>query len=316
MNAYGGVEGQAQLGYVGGGRGSYMQETTYKYVGAGAGELEYITPTPKANYCLCIASVSVLLLVVLPLILWLAFGGSAVMTTSPEPYDCNAGLSNAEVGWSISKKTYCCSKYAKGCPTTAAPMPITAAPTFAPVIVTTSAGYDCAAGFSNYENGWSVGKKVFCCLQENKGCSTPAPTSPSTTAPAPAPITPAPTKAPAPAPITLAPTRAPAATTSSCPYDCNAGYDEWPNQWVKGWGGAKKIYCCKTKKVGCASDLPKPSGVAQSDIPAAPDTGPYDCEAGYHNCYTCLVKHWSANKLDWCCAQKNKGCKSNTPMHM
>merc|ERR1712056_13782 len=54
------------------------------------------------------------------------------------------------------------------------------------------------------------------------------------------------------------------------------GYDEWPMQWVKGWGGAKKVYCCKTVGRGCPSELPPPSGAPPSGLPAAPDTGPYD----------------------------------------
>merc|ERR1712187_768117 len=92
--------------------------------------------------------------------------------------------------------------------------------------------------------------------------------------------------------------------------DCNAGYDEWPMQWVKGWGGAKKVYCCRTAGRGCASELPPPSGIPPSGLPPAADTGPYDCEAGYHPCFSCLEKHWSANKLDWCCREKGKGCRS------
>jgi len=244
-------DADASLGYVGGGRGSYVQETTYQYVGAGCGEMELVA-APKTNYCIWIAGSSVLLL--LPLLLWLLFGSSTA-TTTPEPYDCNAGLSNFQMGWSVSKKTYCCSLYSKGCaPAMAAPAP----------------------------------------------------------APVPLPV-PVPVPAPAPAP---APVPAPVVTTSSCPYDCNAGYDEWPQQWVKGWGGAKKLYCCQTVQKGCPSQLPPPSGEAPSGEPAAPDMGPYDCNAGYHPCYTCLVKHWSSNKLGWCCTQKNIGCQSNTPAHM
>merc|ERR1719188_33741 len=61
----------AKLGFVGGGRGSYIQETTYKYVGAGCGELEYITAPKQPNYCICIGGVVGLILV--PLLLWLLF---------------------------------------------------------------------------------------------------------------------------------------------------------------------------------------------------------------------------------------------------
>merc|ERR1712113_888952 len=201
------------------------------------------------------------LLCLLPLLLYWLMGTSTSPTT-PLPYDCNAGLANAQMGWSVGKKAWCCDHMGQGCPTTPPPAP---PPPPTPIII-------------------------------------PSP-------PAPPPPMPAPAPAPAPAPM-------PIISTSSCPFDCNAGYDEWPMQWVKGWAGAKKLYCCKTVGRGCPSELPPPSGAPPSGLPAEPDTGPYDCEAGYHPCYTCLEKHWSANKLNWCCQKKGKGCKSNAPLHM
>merc|ERR1712157_111645 len=239
--------------YVGSGRGSYSAQTQYKYVGAGCGEMEYVAPPAKPN-CFCIISLSALLCL-LPLLLYWLMGSNTAQTTSL-PYDCNAGLANAQMGWSVGKKAWCCDHSGQGCPTTPAP--------------------------------------------------APPPPPPPPPPPAPMPM-PAPAPAPAPAPVI---------TTSSCPFDCNAGYDEWPMQWVKGWGGAKKVYCCKTAGRGCASELPPPSGIPPSGLPPAEDLGPYDCVAGYHPCYTCLEKHWSANKLNWCCQKKGKGCKSNTPLHM
>ncbi|CAK0819455.1 unnamed protein product [Prorocentrum cordatum] len=34
--------------------------------------------------------------------------------------------------------------------------------------------YDCAAGFSNWQAGWSDGKKSWCCEHAQKGCEQPA----------------------------------------------------------------------------------------------------------------------------------------------
>merc|ERR1712048_1453916 len=108
-----------------------------------------------------------------------------------------------------------------------------------------------------------------------QGCPTtppPAPPPPPPTPiimPAPAPPPPPPPPAPVPLPPAPAPAPAPIITTSSYPFDCNAGYDEWPMQWVKGWGGAKKVYCCKTVGRGCPSELPPPSGAPPSGLPAA-----------------------------------------------
>merc|ERR1712066_1134323 len=48
-------------------------------------------------------------------------------------------------------------------------------------------------------------------------------------------------------PPPMMPNDTPRPTTSPCPFDCNAGYNELgPLQWVKGWSGAKKLYCCST----------------------------------------------------------------------
>jgi len=158
--------------------------------------------------------------------------------------------------------------------------------------------YDCKS-----QGLWSFDKKGWCCQHYGTGCPT---TRPPTPAPLPPPPPPAPRPvAPAPMPII--------STTSPCPFDCNAGYNEWPMQWVKGWTGAKKIYCCKTVGRGCASELPPPSGLPPSGIPGEVDNGPFDCVAGYHPCFHCLKQQWSPTKLAWCCTNQNKGCQSNTP---
>merc|ERR550532_2578676 len=151
--------------------------------------------------------------------------------------------------------------------------------------------YDCNGG-----GLWSFDKKGWCCQHFGKGC-TKSPT-------------PAPRPPPAPNPI---PHPMPVITTSPCPFDCTQGYNEWPLQWVKGWSAAKKIYCCRTAQRGCPSELPPPSGLPPSGLPPAPDTGPYDCNAGYHPCFHCLVRQWSPSKLSWCCTNQQKGCQSNTP---
>jgi hypothetical protein len=82
--------------------------------------------------------------------------GCAETTPPPappsEPYDCNAGYSNWEAGWSPDKKEWCCSNKQMGCPETS------------------SKPYDCDAGYSNWEAGWSHEKKEWCCANEQKGC--------------------------------------------------------------------------------------------------------------------------------------------------
>merc|ERR1712048_1557985 len=110
----------ASLSYVGSGRGSYTAQTQYKYVGAGCGEMEYVAPPARPN-CFCIISISTLLCL-LPLLLWWLSSSSTTGTT-PLPYDCNAGLANAQMGWSVSKKAWCCDHMHQGCPTQPPPAP-------------------------------------------------------------------------------------------------------------------------------------------------------------------------------------------------
>lgn len=155
--------------------------------------------------------------------------------------------------------------------------------------------YDCDGG-----GLWSFDKKGWCCQHYGKGCTKPPTPAPH---PPPAPI-PHPMPQPMPMPII---------TTSPCPFDCTQGYNEWPMQWVKGWSAAKKLFCCRTAQRGCPSELPPPSGLPPSGLPPAPDTGPYDCAAGYHPCFHCLRQQWSPSKLAWCCTNQQKGCQSNTP---
>jgi hypothetical protein len=85
-----------------------------------------------------------------PQVLW-----ALTTTTTPAPFDCDAGLVNWEMGWSAEKKTWCCDNEAKGCGL-----------------------FDCQAGFSNWERGWSEEKKVWCCTEDGVGCTTTPPPDP------------------------------------------------------------------------------------------------------------------------------------------
>jgi len=73
--------GPATLQFVGGGVGSYITTTEYKFVGRGCGEFDVVRPKP--NYCICILSSSVLLLL-LGVLLWFLFKDST-NTTTPVP---------------------------------------------------------------------------------------------------------------------------------------------------------------------------------------------------------------------------------------
>merc|ERR1712037_405298 len=78
--------------------------------------------------------------------------GCATAEAVSEPYDCDAGYSNWEAGWSSDKKEWCCANKNMGC------------------AEAVSEPYDCNAGYSNWEAGWSSDKKEWCCSNKNMGC--------------------------------------------------------------------------------------------------------------------------------------------------
>jgi len=80
----------------------------------------------------------------------------------------------------------------------------------------------------------------------------------------------------------------PALATTSAPFDCAAGW----NNWQRGWSPGKKAWCCLYYRRAC------------------PDTttttiGSFDCDAGLRN-----ADHgWSKKKQAWCCERDPpKGC--------
>merc|ERR1712014_468281 len=89
-------------------------------------------------------------------------------------------------------------------------------------------------------------------------------------------------------------------------YDCAAGFSNWQ----RGWSEGKKAFCCRTQGKGCP-----PTAPPTPPPPPAPTTSlPYDCNAGYHGCYHCLLKQWSVAKLAWCCQHTGRGCPTPAPL--
>merc|ERR1719433_1730771 len=109
------------MNYVGHGNGSYMQETTYKYVGCG-GDFDQVRPRRDFT-CIITGCCLLSLLLLIPLLMWLL----GCLTTSL-PYDCTDG-STWEQEWPQAQKDYCCMTMGRGCPTT---RPSTALPETTP----------------------------------------------------------------------------------------------------------------------------------------------------------------------------------------
>merc|ERR1719384_1549077 len=221
----GGGAGSGALSYVGTGQGEYIQETTYKYVGAGG---DFDVMRPRRDFTCIITSCCLLsLLLLIPLLLWLLSG----LSTS-EPYDCAAGMGNAammETMWSQAQKDYCCMTVGRGCETTALPAPPvtvpptpfpTPPPTPPPTAPTTRPAapsgpvdpFNCAV---DPENTWKADKKAWCCRIHHRGCPPTAP-PPMPVARPPMPIAPMPI-----APMPIAP------PAPADPYNCADGFANW-----------------------------------------------------------------------------------------
>mmetsp|Transcript_147206 Transcript_147206/g.472802 ORF Transcript_147206/g.472802 Transcript_147206/m.472802 type:complete len:1055 (-) Transcript_147206:119-3283(-) len=152
-------------------------------------------------------------------------------------FDCSAGYSNWERGWSDAKKSWCCQEDHRGCPE----------------------AHDCAAGYSNWERGWSATTKSWCCLRHSRGCPEVAHTS------------------------TMA-LHTTEVTTTMVPYDCEAGFLKWE----AGWSPQKKAWCCQRVGRACATTRP-----------------PYDCDDGYRT----WESSWSIAKTIWCCQNGGFDCE-------
>eukprot|EP00438_Fugacium_kawagutii_P009468 Skav202079 [mRNA] locus=scaffold1138:923300:927762:- [translate_table: standard] len=95
-------------------------------------------------------------------------GSHGAATTTSLAADCNAGFADWYHGWSEGKKSWCCNHESRGCPGTWGHDHWH----HHTVVIQHEihgvghGGYDCAAGASNWMQGWSTKKKDWCC---NKG---------------------------------------------------------------------------------------------------------------------------------------------------
>lgn len=292
---------------VGDGQGSYVQETTYRYVGGGKGTHNFeepegttmeeccraLRPTPEMQRSACFMIPCIVVPILLATLLYLlwheAFSGIA-----QHRYDCAEEQST----WNWIQHLYCCvegGEYASSCTmhkvmySPPAPAPLTMAPTMAPATPAPSSQSNCFVGS---HATWDLHKKVFCCVHHHIDC----------------PLT---TMSSKPFNCQLGLSNAhdgwsdnkrawccsyerlgcmvttrPVVVLTSEQYDCNAGLANFN----VGWSGAKKTWCCQNHKMGCPEAASAPL--------------PYDCNAGYSH----WQMGWSVGKKDFCCKNHNKGC--------
>jgi len=137
------VFARTEYRYVGEGRGSYSRVKSYNFVGEGVGKYDKEVTTIYHGWkfrraCCLVTMVALLACLLVPLfVLFLSIlqqesGANDSPSVLPSPnssaataaattsgiiaYDCQAGLSNWEAGWSLVKKAYCCEYSNISCP--------------------------------------------------------------------------------------------------------------------------------------------------------------------------------------------------------
>lgn len=163
------------MGHVGQGKGKWVAETSYVYVGEGNGDLEFVQAPPppgvdqhsaaienKAGQnCLlqstCMFFTAIALLFAYVYVTRPQKHASIVAprgTRSDIRYNCNADISQWSEAWSSDKKAYCCHSVGRGC-----------------IDERNLDNYDCSADLAHWEHAWADGKKQWCCSHEGRGCS-------------------------------------------------------------------------------------------------------------------------------------------------
>jgi hypothetical protein len=100
------------MSYVGTGCGDYIQETTYKYVGAGAGEFEVVASKQKSIGIFVGVGVGLIVLVLVIVLLMIPKPPTTTTTTTSE---CATTMQSVIDGWSPAQKAFCCKTANKGC---------------------------------------------------------------------------------------------------------------------------------------------------------------------------------------------------------
>lgn len=246
---------------------SYAELPRYQYAGEGGALSGAASGLKKMAFRRCWYYVGGCLFMVLGLCCILTVCTSFSWLWPGEPsFDCDAGATEWQAGWSDAKKTWCCASSHKGCegsPGAGISFPViqrlplvhglSTTTTTYHYTTTQSQQFNCDAGLDNTA-GWSSSKVAWCCLTYQKGCPR---------------------------------------TTTTVPFDCWAGYANWRI----GWSRDKKNYCCDRQRVACPPGVDPP-------MPEQPSISEYNCMGGKKNGYA----GWSTSKKAWCCEYKGRGC--------
>ncbi|CAE7250527.1 unnamed protein product, partial [Symbiodinium sp. KB8] len=188
-----------------------------------------------------------------------------------QQWDCTLNLRNWEAKWPLAKKQFCCERMGTGCPST-----------------TSSEPFQCFSNYDHWER-WSPSKKHWCCAHHERACD---------------------------------------------PFDCSEELHHWKTMWSL----PKKAWCCEKSHQGC-EEKPEPLVIHHTHMHKA-DTiiisNDYNCHAGVHhwktawsgpkmqfcchrygigcpfNCFEGSTQRWSHDQKEWCCQHSHMGCQTGS----
>jgi len=203
-------------------------------------------------------------------------------------YECQADVANGHSSWSDEQKDFCCRKYGFGC-TSAAEVSAGGKNNPAGGVAAdckdnkTAWGchrFDCRAGISNWQHGWSLSKRRFCCRQTEINCTGAATADAGCDA---------------------------GCVLSGTQASCRVHIEQAAVQEFRartGVSGACRaahisvFKQCPQCRTGCSNTM------QTRCLAEAMGDSLYDCVAGYRS----WERGWSITKKDWCCEHEKLGC--------
>jgi len=335
---------QTSLSFVGPGRGQYIQETTYKYVGDGSGEFDMMGQQANKfdpskylcclhpNFPLCFFP-AILALSLLAIMAWLLMrrdnqftchlGDDGAWQTKwsrgkkawcckregkgCSTFDCHVDLDNWESGWDSDKKRWCCSSFQLGCQDSGKSKRCSGSDCTANQVAAVQE-HNCNVGLVNWWASWTADKRDWCCEHAKRGCPGSEPEEA----------------------LRHKSIQRSSSTTDNAgaEYRCDVGFSNW----AQGWSEEKKAWCCQHGGRGCPTTSSAlfncKAGASNWELGWATNKKLWCCKHERVGCYVasttassdydCLLQFstwkeaWSEKKKEWCCKHRSRGCPNST----
>lgn len=268
--------------FAGNGKGEYIQETTYRFVGDGVGEYG----VEPASFCAqwgTFIGLSVVMMVLLALVL-ASFGIPAEASSDGIPFDCEVDYANWDEKWSVDQQRWCCHQLSRACESGERPSAREAASSLLPLAAVQP--YDCHPE-PDWNSTWTKGQKAWCCKHNGLGCQ------------------PLPTQHP--------PPRSHLRTSTSQP-----GIVTATQGGSAGWAAARQPAEAPDGDRSQTQEFSQAAELVTSQIQSVPEVAdssamPLPTQSRMRFNCSSAPEVWSFTKQLWCCQHTGKGCSTASP---